>query len=135
MTKQERKMYSMVQLTNYPPVRVHKYEWPIIATSTYRKWDAHNEFQSNRITRWELAVRQHKNGCALIYGMYKHSSTLKDERAYNVRAGEVLEPSGDLIAAIRRVGSCLESQEHCPGDASRWGMLIEKCIYRLPIKL
>ena len=126
-----------ITLTDHTPVRINKYQWPLISTSGYRDFDGPHEHQANRVSKWSIKVRQHKDGRAIVYAVYTYSTVLKDERTYNVRGGELLATSSDLTGAIRRVADWMKSQEHSPADAgrSRWGLLMEKCINRLPAQV
>lgn len=132
MTAQQDNPYLTITLTDRPPVKIKKDEWPIIAESSDKDFDNEYEFQANRTSKWTLKVRQHEDGRALVYGIYSYDTNWQNERNYNVRGGELLAKSGDLAVAIRRVGEWMAQQEQSEGDASRWESLINECIADLP---
>lgn len=105
----------IITLTDRPPLRVRKSEWPVIARA-----DAHNgrehESQANR--RWTLRVRQHSDGRTVVYGTY--DSQWQGE--HGARAGELMGARGDVVAAIRRVADAIDAPDR----------LAQECIADLP---
>lgn len=132
MTAQQNNPYLTITLTDRPPVKIKKEEWPIIAESSDKQFDGQSEFQANRTSTWKLKVRQHEDGRALVYGIYSHDTDWQDEHNYYVRGGELVEQSGDLAAGVRRVGEWMAQQEQAEDDESRWESIINACIADLP---
>jgi hypothetical protein len=121
-----------ITLTGRAPVTIDKEAWPFIATSGDKEFDNQYEFQANRISKWDLDVRQHADGRAIVYARYSYRSQFQGARDHSVRGGELLPDSSDLPEAIRRVGEWMASQEHQDEDAKRWESLINECIADLP---
>jgi len=88
-----------ITLTGRRPVEVDDDEWPIIARASWHngqtQWDAEH-FQ-------ELIVREHEDGRAIVYGVFR--SPLPGER--DRRGGELVPPDGDIPEAIYRVAEHL----------------------------
>jgi hypothetical protein len=134
MSAQQDNPYLIITLTDRPPVKIRKDDWPILAEATDSDCDSEYEFQANRTSKWALRVRQHDDGRAIVYGTYSHNSHFLHERNYGFREGELLQatPIEELPAAIRRVGRKMAEQDHCGDDARRWAQIINDCIADLP---
>src|SRR5216684_1858168 len=97
-----------ITLTGRAPVTVDKAEWPIIASS--KRHDGQVEVQANRT--WRLAVRQHADGRAIVYGVYDTNW----QGAHGKRGGELLAAGDDIPAAIARVAEhvgCEDIADEC----------------------
>lgn len=123
-----------IVLTNARAVMIVDANWPYIATATDKTYDNQYEFQANRITKWDLDVRQHAKGCTLVYGRYRHTSAWLNERDFTARAGVKLKPGEDIISAINHVGRLLEDAvaDVNSSDALRFRALRNECIADLP---
>jgi hypothetical protein len=137
MTTTEQKSLT-ITLTDRPPVRITKTDWPIIATArgdSYGSGDlaCHDQAVARgECDQYRLTVRQHAAGRAIVYGVLDAATAWTGSEDY--RGGELL-PSvaggrregdmahrSDIAAAIRRVGeSC-----HLPDSITR------ECIADLP---
>jgi hypothetical protein len=103
-----------ITLTERPPVKIIKSEWPKIADA--RDHDGQYISQANR--KWYLNVRQHADGRTIVYGIYDtHFAQEKD-----LRGGELLDPGEDIARAIVRVAEHLGFRRQ----------LADECISRLP---
>lgn len=123
-----------VTLTGRRPVNIDPEAWPVIASATDKDFDNQYEFQANRISKWKLIVRQHKGGCALVYGIYSYDSQWQNARCYDVRGGQKLPIGADLARAIGEVASWMESalEDERPADAARFRLLGNECVGDLP---
>ena len=83
-------------LTDQPPVRIRESEWPVIA-------HAHSPM-AIRHWRADLRVRQHADGRAIVYGVYRHITVFPGEHNFTAHAGVLVPKDADLVAAIRTVG-------------------------------
>ena len=118
-----------ITLTVRKPVKITKEDWPILAKADASDHDGKVEFQANRRWSWRLAVRQHSDGRAIVYGVYTYSSLYQGERCHDVRGGELV-PAGDIVAAIQRVGEWM--QANAPKDGERFAEVTRECLADLP---
>jgi hypothetical protein len=104
-----------ITLTDRPPLRVVKPQWPVIASA-----DAHDgrEYESQANRRWTLRVRQNADGRAVVYGTYSTNWQGEHDR----RAGELMGARGDIVTAIRRVAEAIGAPDR----------LAAECIANLP---
>ncbi len=123
-----------VTLTNARPVNIDPDLWPCIAEGSDRNFQGEYDFQANWMSKWSLKVRQHVNGCALVYGSYSYTSQYQDAHDYDIRGGMSIKPGGDLVAAIREVAADLESavKDNMPDDAATFRRIARECIADLP---
>jgi hypothetical protein len=110
-----------ITLTGRAPVMIDKEKWPEIASS--KDWDNQHECQANRT--WKLTVRQHEDGRAIVYGVYR--SQFQGEAVK--RGGELLDTNRpgtgtepDIPGAITRVAEYLGFDQG----------LADRCIADLP---
>ena len=132
MTAPQDNPYLTITLTDRPPVKIKKEDWPIVAEASDKAWDNQYEFQANCISKWALRVREHGDGRAIVYAIYSYDSHYRNARTYQVRGGELLTDSSALAEAIRRVGEWASRQEQNEGGAGRWQTIINECIADLP---
>ena len=92
--------YLTVTLTNHPPIRIQKDEWPILAEAYW--YDESTEKESKECKR--LIVRQHNDGRAIVYGIY--TTTLQGER--NRRRGVLVFPGSELVWPIYQVSAAMK---------------------------
>lgn len=123
-----------ITLTRRAPVQIIDSEWSFIASSEDKHFDNQYEFQANRISKWDLDVRQHDNGCAIVYGRYSYDSRWQGANCYNIRGGELLPAGADIVAAIERVGEWMHDQvqREKPDDAEVFLRLVNECTASLP---
>lgn len=123
-----------VVLTRRPPVLILESEWPYIATSEDKEYDGQYESQANRISGWDLDVRQHEKGCSLVYGRYRYDSNWRGEASHDIRGGEKLPAGANVVAAIERVAEWMREQvsRERPDDADAFLRLANECIASLP---
>lgn len=88
-----------VTLTGRRPVRINKAEWPRIVHA--RTWSGQHECQANTFAR--IAVRQHADGRAMVYGIRESGPGGWPIGATGWAGGEIVEPGGDVAAAIMRL--------------------------------
>jgi len=121
-----------ITLTDRAPVTIEEENWPTIAKSDDKEWDNQYEFQANRISTWNVRVRRHNDGRAIVYATYSYSSQCQGARNYEAKRGVLLPAGADLVAAIREVCADIAEAECCEGDAARWPTLAAECIADLP---
>lgn len=124
-----------VVLTDRPPVKVAENAWPILSESTASWHDGDAACTANRKSAWSLAVRQHADGRALVYGSYEHTTWHESERDYHVRRGVLLPPGTgaiEIVQAIRSVASAIAEAECVEVDRSRWQEVAQECIAGMP---
>lgn len=113
-----------ITLTNRRPVRVDPAEWPTTARADF------DRESSDMVERGSLAVRQHRDGRAIVIGLYQLFSTLRSD--VDVKAGELVIPSftgnhdSEIIAAIHRVHRTIS--ERIGTSIDRWDPLADECI-------
>lgn len=115
-------------LTGRSPVKITKEDWPILAKADAS--DGEVGWRANRRWSWRLAVRQHSDGRAIVYGVYTYSSQYQGERCHDVRGGELVPAYGDIVAAIQRVGEWMQSTS--PKDGERFAEVTRECLANLP---
>lgn len=118
-----------ITLTDRPPVKIREDDWPRIAKGAYSRHDSEYESQANRQWRVNLCVRQHADGRAIVYGVYDYTTRWQWERGFAARAGVLLEPDADLVAAIRGVG---ETITEASGSYDYVSEAVRECIADLP---
>ena len=92
-----------ITLTARAPVTIVKDDWPIIARAS----DHDGQVESQADRTWRLAVRQHDDGRAVVYGV--HDTNWQSERCR--RGGEMLAAGEDIPAAIARVAATVGAEE------------------------
>lgn len=105
-----------ISMTDRPPVKIRRADWPLVASAKQHDGGRGLECQANR--QWAIYVRQHADGRSLVSGA--HSSRWQGEP--DGYGGEIVEPGGDVPAAIRRIGERIGA-----GDST-----IDRCIADLP---
>lgn len=121
-----------ITLTGRPPVKILDADWPVIAVASYHDWDGQYDFQAFRHWRGFVRVRQHDDGRVIVYAKCWYD-TAYQERDYQQRAGELLEPGADImdiVDAIYRVHSAINVVDEAHRDS--WRLLAEECIANLP---
>lgn len=124
----------VITLTNRRPVEIVEADWPEVASASYYDHDGKVECQVNRKWKGWLKVRKHQDGRCIVYGGASHSTTFRGEKAYDYRAGEVIEPvdgavsDGVLVDTIHRVHQNINRN----GITDRWSNLADECIADLP---
>jgi len=133
MSNQETKMCT-ITLTNRPPVRIREDAWPVIAHGRYHDYNGQYEFQATQHWRADVYVREHADGRAIVYGTYSYETAFLDEPDFWARAGETIAPGGDLVEAIRRVGTTLtEAADEAGRDyRAHIAAAVRGCIADLP---
>lgn len=135
MSTSEQAKTRTITLTDAPPVKIREDEWPVIAHGQYTDHDGEVEYQANRKWRADIRVRRHADCRMIVYGVYDYDTEFQRERAITTRAGELLEPGADPVAAIRAVGATLaESTEEAgyAGFRSHISAAVRDCIADLP---
>ncbi len=91
-----------ITLSTAAPVRIRDAEWPFLsqAMTTEREGTDQEE------TTW-LKVRRHADGRSLVYGGVDARWTRS--KFPDRRAGELVEPGGDVVAAIWRLARELDA--------------------------
>jgi len=117
-----------ITLTDRPPVKIVRDEWPVIASASDERWDNTYKFQANRTWEWRITVRQHADRRTLVYAVYEYDTCYENEPDSDHRAGVFLSPDGDVIAAIQQVGSDMEGRV---GDGV-FARLVHECVAGLP---
>jgi len=103
-----------ITLSDRAPVTIVEADWPIIAQASDHD-DAH-EFQANRT--WHLYVRQHEDGRAIVYGVYR----TKFENEHDRRGGHLLDVNENIAAHISDVAKELGFDDR----------MAQECIADLP---
>lgn len=105
----------VIVLTGPRPVRISSQEWPIITEAktllTYLFYE--NEYAEGvqqTFGHERLAVRQHHDGKALVYGYLRFEGWPEQFNIFNDRGGTLVETGSDLAAAIKQVGTALHLQ-------------------------
>lgn len=106
-----------IALSDRAPVRINPDLWPVLAT--VKDWDNHLECQANQV--WRISVRQHADGRTLVYGVHTRGPGGMPLTFRERHAGFLLEPSGDIVRAIRRVAGAIDADS-----------LADACIADLP---
>lgn len=118
-----------ITLSNRPPVKIVEDDWPVLAVGSYEHFDGQIRAQATRTKELTVRVRQHADGRAIVYGVYEYSTAHQGERDVTWRVGYLLTPTGDIMQAIRRVGSEL-SERDVDEDIVRTA--VQGCIADLP---
>lgn len=122
-----------ITLTNRPPVKINKDDWPLLASAS-DDWNDDRSgtgTQAIRATKWRVTVRAHADGRKVVYAVYDHTTRYQSERDASYRGGELLAADDDVVAAILRV--CADMQERVGGDdGAVWARLAQECIADLP---
>lgn len=131
-----------ITLTDRPPVKISEDEWPIIATGSADADDSDGRGnQPNREWTRTLRVRQHKDGRAIVYGVYGYSTKFQGANGAAAKRGALLAAPAtpdQIIAAIRVIGDELaEAESDAPIEDSRkdsrqWRVAVQTCIADLP---
>jgi len=89
----------IITLTGRPrPVEIDEDEWPILAQA---EWEEGEKKLERRV--WQLIVRQHEDGRALVYGVFETHRRGEHPR----RGGELVPPGGDIPETVHRVAESL----------------------------
>ena len=124
-----------ITLTDRPPVKISEDNWPLIANASDEDHDGQVRCQANCVSEWDIRVRQHADGRAIVYATYNYNSNWHGARGYSAKHGVLLprECSRDEICrAIKDVASRMAECEHDGDDARRWPTLADDCIADLP---
>lgn len=117
-----------ITLTNRPPVKIKEENWPVIASAKDEDWDTQYESQANQTWKWSIAVRRHKDGRAIIYATYTHTSQWAGSNDTYDRQGEYLAykdvPLEHICTAITSVCARMQGE--------RWDSIKDQCIAGLP---
>ena len=119
-----------ITLTDRAPVNILESDWPVIAAGSFEHYDNQYRFQANRTTDIDVHVRQHADGRALVYAVFKYTSAYQDEPNAIHRTGVLLDAGADLPAAIREVGEQLAERAGEREKAIR--DCVNDCIADLP---
>jgi hypothetical protein len=86
----------------------------------------HRQYRSETscYDQWRIRVRRHRDGRAVVYGVYEAGEFSSSGYAGPGYAGELLDAEGNVAAAIRRVGRALRVPERTITD----------CVARLPVE-
>lgn len=126
----EEKKRRTITLTGRPPVRIVEEYWPILADASYHDYDNQHEFQAFRHWRGFVRVRGHEDGRKIVYSKCWHTTQHQGERDTKQSAGELLDPSDDVVEAIKRVHAQLDWE--LGGRGSEGKLLADECIADLP---
>jgi hypothetical protein len=118
-----------IRLTGRAPMRIVETDWPIIGHGEYLDYEGEFVSQSNRTTRINIRVRQHADGRVIVHGDYEYDTRWVKERDRVCYAGELVEPGGDIVEAVRRVGGELAMLS---GNADAVRDAVIECINDLP---
>lgn len=117
-----------ITLTNRPPVTIEEDNWPLIASAKDSDHDNQYECQANQKWKWFVGVRQHKDGRAIVYATYTHTSQWAGSQDTYDRQGDYLDykdvPIEHITSAIINVCARMEGE--------RWDTLKDDCIADLP---
>lgn len=107
----------IITLTGAPPVRIVESDWPRVAHGYGVEFDGEYQIQANRVLKYGIAVRQHEDGRAIVYGYYDYDSRWQGEKSHTYKAGYVVpaQPKGDeplgvcdpVVSAIGKVAADL----------------------------
>lgn len=117
----------IVTLTSKPPVRINGHEWEVQAWAE----DEQRAGQDKSMSR--LVVRQHRDGRALVYGIYIFSTLSPVISNCSIRGGELVVPDhGTVVDAIFQVGKWIEEQRPKDHVGRGFRILAHECIANLP---
>lgn len=118
-----------ITLTDRPPVRIVKADWPIVAEvrgddaslELARDPGRYNQALYNgELTTYRLVVRQHADGRALVYGVRTGGYRTSDWRG------------GELLPATNRVRTVADSIRAVGIEGAMPDYVIRNCIADLP---
>lgn len=127
-----------ITLSDRPPVSIEEDDWLELASASDQEHDGKVECQANRRSHWALTVLLHKDGRAIVYATYSHTSRWEGARCHQARHGVLLTGAGGptaIVAAIHRTRERMQSCEHAGDDALRWTALADDCIANLPAEV
>jgi hypothetical protein len=114
-----------ITMTDRPPVQIRECEWPEIASAIdddcgetdYAK--RRQALAQGSADRYYLRVRRHADGRSIVYGVLDAAAAAwrREAGGHDIRAGEVLEPGDDIVAALHRVGMACEFPERVIAEA------------------
>ncbi|MCA9180563.1 MAG: hypothetical protein KDA51_03900 [Planctomycetales bacterium] len=119
-----------ITLTGRPPVRISDDNWPTLASASDKDWDNEYEFQANRITKWFIGVRQHRDGRAIVYATYSYSTNWQGERDASKKCGQMLDAGSSIDDIIRAIEYVCDDMG--AGGDGKWDELKAECIADLP---
>lgn len=127
-------MATIITLTNRPPVWIEDGNWPLVATASEKQHDGQVGYQPKRISKWFLGVRQHADGRAIVYAVYRYTSHRRGARCYGAKAGILLNAADTpaICDAICEVSGVIAAAECAENDAARWPSLAAQCIADMP---
>lgn len=98
-----------IAMTDRPPVRLKKADWPKIAGGFYSEHDGQIPSQANRTTEAYINVRRNADGRAVVYGSYEYDTSFQGERNVSAKAGALLAKSDgeQLVHRIHAVADAL----------------------------
>ena len=119
-----------VTLTDRRPVVIKDSEWPKIASArgdSYGGSDYGRRQQAlshNEVDKYFVHVRQHADGRTLVYGILTSADAAwgAPSRGVDWRGGYLLAKDGDVVAAIKRIGT----------ESGIPAYVIRECIADLP---
>ncbi len=127
-------MKKKIVLTGRPPVIINMDDWPCIAEAKDTIHDGEVECQANRVTKFFVQVRQHRNKRAIVYAVYSYTSVWTSDRNLDIKRGVLLTTKTsdtDICDAILAV--CEEMKSACGGeDGLYWPELAAQCIEDMP---
>lgn len=101
-----------ITLTGRRPVTIREHEWPILTSARSDSYQGDPAFHTRAIVneecdRYELRVRSHADGRAIVYGVLIAAEAPYGHPAGGIswRGGELLDAGDDIAAAIARVGA------------------------------
>lgn len=125
-----------ITLTGRPPVTINEENWPMFASASDKSHDGQIECQANRMTRWFIGVRKHKDGRAIVNATYSYTSNWQGARDYSAKRGVLLDGSPDvsqIIDAIHEVANEIAEAEHNSEEhIARWPTLVAEVIADMP---
>jgi hypothetical protein len=126
--------YLTITLTGKPPVKIKKDDWEILAQASENdRHGAQIGNQPNRETDWNIKVRQHADGRAIVYATYSYDTAFQGESGLGLRGGELLDAGADIPAAIERVADIIAARlPDGDRDAGVFARLAQECIADLP---
>lgn len=92
-----------IPLSDAPPVSVDPADWPVIAATD-------TSIETDGTSSW-IKVRRHNDGRTLVHGRRTKRRINADDGRVQIAdaagGGFLLEPTGDVVRAIRRVAGML----------------------------